>query len=450
MPNIVEYIFVNGWNRLSQSRKPKLQGGLPLGQIVLEEEVTNRSYFVPTLVRTRHMVISGMTGSGKSFQILNIAEHDIEAGRGLGLFDLHGDLIPPLLHFIASRGIDPARVILVDPTSRESAVGMNPLEAANDQSRFLQVAEITRNLADKWEFKGARTEELLRNALFVLSVNGLTILETAILLSNSDYRARLLNNVSNSDVREYFELRFDGLSEAMQATMREPVLNKLSEFTADPHFRYILGQRESTFSFDDALEDGKIILVNINKGALGIHALTFGSLVLAKLKTAIFRRQKRALYSVFADEIQNLASADTDFDVLFSEARKFGVGIVTANQFSAQLPQKLRSAVQAVGTRIFFQLSPEDANQVSQDIDGGRSMAERLRNLPARNFIVKSGNHKAYECVTPDVIAETAPIRELVERSNALYANSRVEVERDILSRRPRPVALKEVLDAWE
>jgi uncharacterized protein YciW len=97
---------------------------------------------------------------------------------------------------------------------------------------------------------------LLRNALFVLSANGLTLLETALLLSNDSYREQLMNNVMNQDVREYFELRFNPLSAQMKATMREPVLNKLTEFTADPHFRYVLGQHASTFSFDEALARG--------------------------------------------------------------------------------------------------------------------------------------------------------------------------------------------------
>jgi hypothetical protein len=226
------------------------------------------------------------------------------------------------------------------------------------------------------------------------------------------------------------------------------VLNKLGEFVGDPHFRHILGQRKSTVSIDDALDAGKTILVNANKGSLGVHAATFASLVLSKLKAAIFRRQQRKLYSVFVDEFQTLVDADTDFDVLFSEARKFGVGIVTANQFLAQLPPKMRSAVQAVGTRAFFQLSSEDANQVAQEIDGGRSMAERLRNLPPRHFVVKSGNLCAQEAVTPEVYTSKFSVKEFLERSNQLHAKRREDVERDIQSRRPR--AVKEVLDDWE
>ncbi len=164
---------------------------------------------------------------------------------------------------------------------------MNPLEAAGEPSRFRQIAKITHSLADRWNFTGARTEELLRYALYVLSVNRLTFLEVAVLLANDGYRAELLKNVTNGDVREYFELRFDPLSDAMKATMREPVLNKLTELTGNPHFRYVLGQSRSTISFDDALASRSIVLVNLYKGLLGSHALTFGALVYAKLKAAI-------------------------------------------------------------------------------------------------------------------------------------------------------------------
>jgi hypothetical protein len=190
--------------------------------------------------------------------------------------------------------------------------------------------------------------------------------------------------------------------------------------------------------------------VNLNKGALGIHAPTLGSLVYVKTKAAIFRRRKREIFTVYADEIQNLVSKDTDFDVLFSEARKFGVSIVTANQFNAQLPVHMRSAMQAIGTRIFFQLSPEDAEQTARDITGGKGMADRLKGLPSRHFIIKQGNNKPYEVVTPEVVTAKTPAAELYEASNTLHARRREEVERDILARRPKLSQHKEALNDWE
>jgi hypothetical protein len=432
------------------ARAPKLEGGLPLGSLVIEDKATSKTYFLPTERRKVHIVLQGKSGSGKSFFIRHIAQHDIDAGRGLILFDLHGDLILPLLWYLVSRGVRADRVILVDPGNRQCAVALNPLEASDEQTRFLIVAEVTRNLADRWNFRGARTEELLRNSLFVLSANGLTILELGILLSNDSFRERMLKKVSNQDVREYFLYRFDPLSDAMKSTLREPVLNKVTEFTADPHFRYILGQRKSTFSFDDVLADGKIVLVNLNKGRLGLHAITFGGLVLGAFTAAIFRRRNKQLFTLFADEMQNLVTADTDFDTLFSEARKFGVGIVTANQFAAQLPAEMRSAVQAVGTRIFFQLSPEDARHVADEIDGGKNTAEVLRNLPVRHAVIKSGNYPPQHVRTPNVFTERTSIDALLNDSYAIYARRRDEIDADILERRPKPDVLKEVIDAWE
>jgi hypothetical protein len=445
----IEQLIAPIWNGLHGRHKSRPERGqLQIGRLVEEEIVTRKAIGLSQVRRTTHMVVTGMTGSGKSYFLRNLVQQDILNRGAFGLIDQHSDLVPPTLRFMAERGVDPADVILIDPASREWAVGLNPLEAPDDHNRFLQVAEMTRSVADRWEFRGARTEELLRNGLFVISVNGLTLLEVPLLLTDAGYRTQLVKKVANTEIREYFTLRYDPLSEAMKATMREPVLNKLSEFIGDPHFRHILGQRQSTFSFDEVLATGKIILVNVPKGTLGVHATTFASLVVGKLKAAIFRRHRRQLWTLFADEFQNLVSADTDFDVLFSESRKFGVGIVTANQFLTQLPPKMRSATQSVGTRIFFQLSPEDASQVAQEIGGGKAMAERLRNLHLRHFVMKSGSFSAQEAVTPEVSASKFSANDFIERSNQLHARRRDEVERDILARRPQKV--KEALDDWE
>lgn len=448
--NPFKHIAINLWNRIVDARAPRLEGGLPLGTLIVDDRDTLRDYFLPTERRKVHIVLQGKSGGGKSFFIRHIAEHDIRAGRGFILLDLHGDLILPLLWVLVSNGVSPKRVVLIDPGSRYCAVGLNPLQASDDQNRFLIVAEVTRNLADRWGFRGARTEELLRNALFVLSANGLTILELALLLSSDDYRTKLLRKITNQDIREYFLLRYDPLSEAMKATLREPVLNKITEFIADPHFRYILGQRESTISFDDVLANGQIVLVNLNKGLLGMHAITFGGLVLGMFTPAIFRRRNRELYTIFADEMQNLVTGETDFDILFSEVRKFGIGIVTANQFAAQLPPKMRSAIQAVGTRLFFQLSPEDARHVADELDGGKALTEVLRNLPVRHVVVKSGTYPAQRLRTPNVITQKAPVDDFLKDSNAIFARLREEIDADILVRRPKPDALAEVIDDWE
>lgn len=90
MPNLFELAFVNTFNRAAQAGKPRLTGGLPLGSLVLDERVTKQPYFLPVELRKQHMAIQGKTGSGKSYFIRHMAEHEVDSKRGFALFDLHG------------------------------------------------------------------------------------------------------------------------------------------------------------------------------------------------------------------------------------------------------------------------------------------------------------------------------------------------------------------------
>ena len=99
------------------ARAPKLEGGLPLGNLAIEDKLTDKIYFLPTERRKVHIVLQGKSGSGKSFYIRHIAQHDIVAGRGFILFDLHGDLILPLLWFLVSKGVRAPPSGFTKPTS---------------------------------------------------------------------------------------------------------------------------------------------------------------------------------------------------------------------------------------------------------------------------------------------------------------------------------------------
>lgn len=456
--NFIENIIANLWNRAARRLLRKKLSGLELGKIVADGRLTKLKYFLPQLKRAEHLVILGKTGQGKSFLILFLCLQDIRSGRGFIIFDPHGSLIPLILQAIALEekrtGKDlSSKVIVVEPANQVWSVGFNPLEGSHGQHSFVSIIGLTAIIKERWGLShfGPQTEEILRNSLHVLADNELTILELSSLLSNSAFRQKSLKHVSNPEVKDYFENRFEPMSEAMKATVRNPILNKTSEFASDPHFRHILGQQHSTFSVLDAMDSGKLVLVDLNKGALGKHSATLGSLLMAQISSAIFARKSRNIYSLYLDEIQNLLTADSDLDVLLAEARKFGVSIVSANQYLDQFPKNMRSAVQAVGTHIAFQLSNDDAAAVSAMLDGGKPLAELLKNLPKKNFVVKSGHYPWKQVEVPDVKLGKADIHHLLERSRKVYARLRTEVEAEIQSRRPKQKqTVEEALDAWE
>ena len=457
MPNAFDHFLASVWNKLRDRRDAaSVSSGLSLGFEMVDEAISRKRHTVSSLRRTMHLAVLGKTGSGKSSLLRHMGREDIRAGRGFVWFDLHGDATPFLLRAIAEKERAHERhlsdrVIVIAPGDEEVSVGFNPLGA--DRPDFVRVAEFAAILRARWglDHFGARTDELLRNALYVLSANGMTLLELTPLLTHNGFRAAALKNLPNPEVRQYFESRYDRTSDGMKTAMREPILNKTSAFTADPHFRHMVGQTRSTFSMRDAMDRGYWVIADLNKGRLGEHALTLASLLFAVVKCALFTRERRSLFTIYADEMQNFVVRESGVESVLSEARKFGVSVVSANQFLDQYPASMRAAILSVGTHVFFQLSPQDALTVSAALDGGKSLAERLKNLPTRHFIVKSGAERWKEVVAHKVEDAGAGYGDLLTRVRRESARPRAEVEREIEERHQ---ALRrsadDVLHAWD
>jgi len=457
MLDFLEKLVTSIWNRLQGRRGGQDNArGAMLGFQVAEEAVTERRVVMSATRRTMHIAVLGKTGSGKSSLLRFLAKQDIEAGRGFIYFDLHGDAAPFLLGVIAEQEAKLGqelhdRLIYIAPADKEFSIGLNPLE--QNEVSFVRIAEFSQILKRRWglDHFGARTDELLRNALYVLAANSLTLLELSPLLTDSAFRALCLKKTPNAEVRQYFEFRYDKASAPMQATMREPILNKTSAFTADPSFRHIVGQKKSTFSGTEAMDEGRWIIANLPKGVLGEQSLTLASLLFTVVKNALFSRTKRSLFTVYVDEVQNFVAYDTGIETVFSEARKFGVSVVSANQFLGQYPDEMRAAILSVGTHVFFQLSPGDAVTIAQALDGGKSLAERLKNLPHRHFVVKSGADHWREGCTPTVDDPRTSHAELLNRARARHGRPRAEVEAEIAARHAAFIrTTDEVLHDWE
>jgi hypothetical protein len=345
------------------------------------------------------------------------------------------------------------RLIVIDPADPDFSVGLNPLAGQRADDRFVQIAEFSQILKERWHLDtlGVRTDELLRNALHALADNGLTFVELAPLLGDTAFRARCLPQVANPEVREYFEKRFGEASDAMRRTMSEAVLNKVSLFTSDTRFRHLLGQQHSTFSLVDAIDSGRWIILNLDKGRLGEQSATFGSLFLAKVKHAFFSRARRDLFTLYLDEVQNLVSYGASLETLLAEIRKRGGGVVSANQFLAQLPTDVQAAILSVGSFGFFQLSGADAQQIAAMLDGGKTLAETLKNLPRRRLIAKTTHERPREVMVPNVEEPGIDASDLYRRSRARWARLRRDIEEEIRNRRAVPRrGNSEALDGWE
>lgn len=397
---------------------------------------------MPAERRTEHLAILGKTGSGKTSLLRHLCAQDIEAGKGFAFFDLHGDTTPHIIALVAEQeqraGRDLSdRLIVIDPSDRERSVGLNILESRDEMGAFVEIAETVEILKHRWRLDalGVRTEELLRHSLFVLSSAGCTLIDLPALLTREQFRYLCLKRTPDGESRRYFEDRYECLSEAMQAVYREAILNKISVYAADPHFRHLLGQTESTLNLADAMERGAWVVFNLEKGRLGEEAATLGALLLAKLKHAVLGRESRSLFTFYCDEIQNLVVYDAALDVLLSEARKFGVAVVAANQYLEQYAPAMRAAVTAMGTHVFFALSGADAERVAHLIGRSRETAHRLRTLPKRHFLLQSGDGSIEEGLVPTNKRAGRRAEALVTRIRSRWTRPRVEIDAQILAR---------------
>jgi hypothetical protein len=172
----------------------------------------------------------------------------------------------------------------------------------------------------------------------------MTLLELAPFLTDLGFRTPHIERTQNAEVKAYFRSRYEQLSDAMQTVVREAILNKASAFTTDPAIRHIVGQ-QTAFELSDALERGQWVILQMDKSRLGEDAEVLASLILARFKNAIFARKARTLFTLYADEVQNLVSSSDTFEHLLSEARKFGVSVVTANQHLGQYPAQVRATL---------------------------------------------------------------------------------------------------------
>ncbi len=430
---------------------------LRLGYAVQHDVLrTDQPLILPRDRRAEHLAILGKTGTGKSSLLRYLCEQDIRANRSFVFFDLHGDMTPTLAAVIAAeeerRGEDlSGRFIIFDPADRNYSVGINILSSDDELQRYVQLAEVTQILKDRWRLEvfGARTEELLRNSLQVLQDNGLTFIELVPLLTNSAFRLGCLSRTHSPEATAYFTGRYNRLSEAAQAEYREAVLNKVTVFASDPHFRHVLGQEPSTVPLKRIVEGGYWMVLNLDKGRLGEQSATLGSLLLTRLRHALFARESRDLLTLYCDELQNLVALG-GLDTLLAESRKLGVTVCSANQYLDQYPQEMQAAVLSVGTLLFFQLSGFDALRITPAVGGGKDVEYLLRSLPPRQLLAKLSSRPARHIGVPELFFPRSASDSLIRRSNQHWARPRAAIEEEISNRIAAIQRSNNSLDAFD
>ena len=392
--------------------------------------------------RSRHVYIIGQTGSGKSGLLTLFALSDIYHNQGYCIIDPHGDLATDNLKFIPESRIKD--VVYFNPADTQFPMAFNPLEVydparkPNISSEVIGV--LKRMFGDSW---GPRLEHILRYTLLALLDRPYaTMLDISRMLTDKEFRKETLEYCQDVTVLQFWKQEFGSWGEKQVTESVAPILNKVGAFTANPIIRNIIGQPKSSFDIRKIMDEGKILVVNLSKGLIGEdNAAILGAFLVTKVQLAAMSRSDienvddRRPFYLYVDEFQNFAT--DSFAVILSEARKYGLNLTVANQYTSQMTDAVRDAVFGnVGTTISFRVSADDAPILSKQFEPVFE-SQDLLNLNNRHFVVSMIiNGEKTPAFSATTLSIPKPPNDLMPRivkySRMTYARTREDVEKEI------------------
>lgn len=404
-----------------------------------------RIFGIKTDDRRRHMYVIGKTGMGKTNMLENMVVQDIRNGHGVCYIDPHGDTAEKLIKSIPSSRIND--VIYFNPADQNFPIAFNVMESVDPEYRHLVASGLVgvfkKIWADSW---GPRLEYILRNAILaLLEYPGSTLLGVTRILVDKKYRERVVEKVTDPVVKMFWVDEFTKWNERVLQEVVSPIQNKVGQFLSTSLIRNIVGQTQSTFDVRKIMDERKILILNLSKGRIGEDASALmGAMMITKIQLAAMGRvdiaeDERKDFYLYVDEFQNFATLS--FANILSEARKYHLNLILANQYVTQIEEDVRDAIFGnAGTIISFRVGAVDAEFLEKEFEPV-FMQNDIVNLAKYNIYLKlmidgiAGDAFSAVTLPPVLLGETEQNEEkVVAISRERYTASKEEVE-DKISR---------------
>jgi CxxC-x17-CxxC domain-containing protein len=409
-----------------------------------------RRFGIKTDDRRRHIYLIGKTGMGKTVMMENMAIQDIQRGEGVGFIDPHGEAAERLLDFVPPGRIND--VIYFNPADLDFPISFNVMERVDLEHRHLVASGLMGVFKKIWpDVWSARMEYILNNSILaLLEYPGTTLLGVNRMLADPDYRKKIVEKVTDPVVKSFWVQEFARYTQRYEVEATAAIQNKVGQFISAPLVRNIIGQVQSVISMRKAMDEGKILIANISKGKIGEdNSRLLGALLITKLQLAAMSRVdipegERKDFYLYVDEFQNFATEA--FVNILSEARKYRLSLILANQYIAQLEEitptgrstKVRDAIFGnMGTLISFRVGAEDAEFLEKELLPIFS-ANDLVNLAKYNIYLKlmvdgiAGRPFSAETLPPFEKPEKSNKEKIVKVSRERYGKQRKIVEEKI------------------
>lgn len=348
--------------------------------------------------RRRHIYVVGQTGTGKSTFMENLILQDMLSGRGFAFIDPHGDAAERILSMVPKERTED--VIYFCPADMDYPLGLNLFEFDTPDQKDFLIQEAINMLYKLYDPQhqgiiGPRYEHWFRNAALTVMSNpeGGTFIDIPKVFTDKQYERHLKQFVTDQTVLDFWNKEMAQTADFHKSEVLGWFVSKFGAFLSNAMMRNIIGQQKSSFNLRQIMDDGKILLVNLSKGRTGeLNSKLLGMVFVMKFQAAAMSRasvheSERRDFTLYVDEFQNF-STESFADIL-SEARKYGLSLTVANQFTTQLSDEIRDAVFGnVGTIVSFRVGTNDAEFLAKQFAPVFD-SEDLQRLPNFNTVMR-------------------------------------------------------------
>jgi hypothetical protein len=222
-------------------------------------------------------------------------------------------------------------------------------------------------------------------------------------------------------------------------------VSKFGAFVSNEMMRNIIGQTKSSFNLRDVMDNKKILLVNLSKGRTGeLNSKLLGMIFVMKFQAAAMSRanipeSQRVDFSLYVDEFQNFST--DSFATIMSEARKYHLNLIVANQFTTQLTEEIRDAVFGnMGTIVAFRVGQNDVDSLTRYFQPTFDADDLLR-VPNYNTITRTLTGgvptQPFSMSTLPPLGDPNPklSAALKQLSAAKFGQPKAQVEKEIFAR---------------
>ncbi len=400
--------------------------------------------------RQRHMYAVGQTGTGKSTFLENLALQDMLNGDGFAFIDPHGDTAEKLLAMVPRERTED--VIYFCPADMNYPMGLNLFEFNLPEQKDFLIQEAINMLYKLYDPQhqgiiGPRYEHWFRNAALTIMADpeGGTFIDIPKVFTDNKYAKQKLEFVTDQTVLDFWNKEMAQTSDYHKSEVLGWFVSKFGAFLSNEMMRNIIGQVKSAFDLRDVMDNKKILIVNLSKGRTGeLNSKLLGMIFVMKFQAAAMSRasvpeSEREDFCLYVDEFQNFST--DSFATIMSEARKYHLNLIVANQFTTQLTEEIRDAVFGnMGTIVSFRVGQNDVDILSKYFQPLFDPDDLLR-VPNYNAIVRTlvGGvpTQPFSMLTVPPLGKPNPklMDALKQLSAAKYGRPKAKVEAEIFGR---------------